>query len=292
MSAALRDRFLRHVDGERRAQLASLPDLEQRLAAWLHAARGAHGLPVDEPRLLQAIAAAIEPPFTDLDAGDLWLATACADADPAAMRRFSSLYGAELDRAIARSRGLSITAAEFRQLVLDRLFVREGERPPRIASYRGRGTLKAWIRVMASRLVVDLARREDRTSTPDDALAEKIQAADDPEIDLLRHAFGPSLDAAFQHAISRLTVRQRNLLRQRYLHGVSPDAIAKMYGVHRSTVFDWLDKARTAMLRHVREGLAAHVPGEKLESVVQLLGSKLDVSVRRMLDSRIELEPT
>ena len=287
----MRDRFLALVDAERGAGLAAIPDLEARLQSWLQIARAAHGLEVDEAEWLKALAGAIEMPLAEIDAGDLWLATACAHADPAALRRFEAVYGGELDRAIGKSRNLGLSREEFRQLVLDRLFVREGDRPPRIASYRGRGTLKAWVRVMTSRLVVDLARRHDDSTSPDDALADKIQAADDPEIDYLRHAYGSSLDAAFQHAIGSLTVRQRNLLRQRYLHGVSPDALAKMYAVHRSTLFVWLDKARGAMLRHVREGLATHVPGDQLESVVQLLGSKLDVSVRRMLDSRIEPDP-
>jgi RNA polymerase sigma-70 factor (ECF subfamily) len=290
MRGSLRDRFLSALDGERRAQLAAVPDLDARLAAWREAAGIAHGLEVDEPRLLHALALAVELPLGDLDAGDLWLATECARGEPAALRRFDTLYGREIDRAIAKSHGLGLTPAEFRQLVRDRLFVREGDRPARIASYRGRGTLKAWVRVMTSRLVVDLVRRRDDNTSSDDALADKIQADDDPEIDYLRHAYGSSLDAAFAHAIGMLTVRQRNLLRQRYLHGVSPDALAKIYGVHRSTLFDWLEKARAAMLRHVREGLSTHVPGEKLESVVHLLGSKLDVSVRRMLDSRIEPE--
>jgi RNA polymerase sigma-70 factor, ECF subfamily len=291
MSGSLRERLLAAVDGERRAALATIVDLEARLAGWLEAARVTHGLAVDEARMLHALAHAIEVPVGELDAGDLWLATACAHGDPAALRRFDAVYGRELDRAIAKSRGLGLSPAEFRQLVRDRLFVRDGDRPARIASYRGRGTLKAWVRVMTSRLVVDLARRHDDAVSSDDALADKIQAADDPEIDYLRHAYGSSLDAAFAHAIDRLTVRQRNLLRQRYLHGVSPDALAKIYAVHRSTLFDWLEKARAAMLRHVREGLATRVPGDALESVVHLLGSKLDVSVRRMLDSRIEPEP-
>lgn len=291
MSGPLRERFVALVHGERGAQLASIPDLEARLQAWLHEAGAAHGLVVDEARWLGALAAAIEVPLADIDAGDLWLATACAHGDAPALRRFESVYGREIDRAIAKSHGLGLSPAEFRQLVLDRLFVHEEGRPPRICSYRGRGTLKAWVRVMTSRLVVDLARRRDDTTTSDDALAEKIRAVDDPEIDYLRHAYGSSLDAAFEHAIAALTVRQRNLLRQRYLHGVSPDALAKMYGVHRSTLFDWLEKARIALLRLVREGLATRVPGDALESVVHLLGSKLDLSVRRMLDSRIEPEP-
>jgi hypothetical protein len=63
-----------------------------------------------------------------------------------------------------------------------------------------------------------------------------------------------------------------------------------MYGVHRSTLFEWLAGARDALLRELRSALARRLPGDDLDSVVAMLGSKLELSVRRMLDSRLEEE--
>ncbi len=110
------------------------------------------------------------------------------------------------------------------------------------------------------------------------------------EVAVLRHAYGPALEQAFSRGLAALDVRQRNLLRQRYLHDVSGDALAKQYGIHRATMFGWLDKARVALLFEVRQALAAAVPGDQLESVVGMLGSELHVSVRRLLDSQLEPE--
>ncbi len=290
MSGVLREQLLRALSEPSRQRLAG-----RELDGWLRrcAARAAErGLELDEALLAGALARAIDGGVEpeQVDAADLYLAAVCARGDRVGVRRFESEYGPDLDRAIAKSPTLGLAAPEFRQLVLDRLFVREGEGPPRIAKYLGRGSLKSWLRVMASRLIIDLSRRRAPPSSSDGELSEKLGASEDPEIDYLRHAYGPALDTAFTQAIASLSVRERNLLRQRYLHEVSADALATMYGVHRSTLFLWLDKARAALLSHVRRALAERLPGDQLESVVGMLGSKLELSVRRMLDSRLEAD--
>lgn len=291
MSGALREALLGAVSEDLRGSLSARPDLDDVLERCLQHA-GEHGLPVDAGRLGQALGRVVQAGTTIDEAAvaDVYLAEACALGEAAALRRFAQLYGPELDRAIAKSPTLGFSADEFRQLVMDRLFVSDGDGPPRIAKYLGKGTLKAWVRVMTSRFVIDLSRRRDRSTSSDDGLAERIGAGDDTELDYLRHAYGPALDAAFEDAIASLSVRERNLLRQRYLHGLAADALARMYGVHRSTMFLWLDKARASLVDNVRKVLAQRVPGDELESVVGMFGSKLQVSVRRMLDSRLESE--
>ncbi|MEM6991497.1 MAG: hypothetical protein AAF721_13395 [Myxococcota bacterium] len=288
MPLTLIERLLTALGEEHRAATSARADLAEVLGHAAAEASG-HGA-VDNALLAAVLARAIEAGEdpAGLEHGDLYLAAWCATGDSAALRRFDGLYGAELDRAIGRSPTLGLSADEFRQLVYDRLFVRDGERAPRISQYVGKGSLKAWVRVMTSRFIIDLSRRRDRSTAPDDGLAEKIGAGDDTELDYLRHTYGPALDAAFEAAVAQLTVRQRNLLRQRYLHQVPADTLAKIYGVHRSTLFLWLDKARASLLDHVRVVLAQRVPGDQLESVVGVLGSRLQLSVRRMLDSRLE----
>lgn len=263
---------------------------EDQACELLLAEAAAHGLAVDQTLLAEAIDRALEQGvgLDELQTADLYLAAACGRGQVEALRRFDALLGPELDRAIAKSPSLGLTAAEFRQLVYDRLFVHEPDASPRIDTYVGRGSLKAWLRVMASRLVIDLSRRRDRVDRPSDDLSEKLRADQNTELDYLRHVYGPALSAAFEQALSSLSVRQRNLLRQRYLHELSADALAKMYGVHRSTMFDWLDKARATLLQQVRSRLATAVPGDQLESVIGMLGSQLQLSVRRLLESKLE----
>jgi RNA polymerase sigma-70 factor (ECF subfamily) len=145
------------------------------------------------------------------------------------------------------------------------------------------------VRVTATRLVVDLARKAPgEVPRTDEELARRLPPSADPELELLQRNLGAALPEAFEAGLARLTARQRNLLRQRYLHEITVERLATMYEVHRSTMFEWLGKARADLLNHVREALAARIPDRELESVVGVLGSKLHVSVRRMLDSKLE----
>lgn len=247
---------------------------------------GALASSLDQPDSPEAVLAAL----SKLAVADLYLAAACARGDGKALRWFERACGPELDRVIRKSPGLGLATDEFTQLVLVRLVLAEPARQAKILSYRGQGSLKAWVRVTAARLVIDLSRQRAEPVVASEALLDQWEAGDDLELDLLRERFGPELQASFAAALGQLTVRQRNLLRQRHLHGVSADALAKLYTVHRSTVFVWLEQARVALLGHVRTALLARVPGHELDSVVGVLGSRLDLSVRRLLDSRLEDE--
>lgn len=274
--------------------IARLAQIEAELAC---------GLPFDAEPDLALFAAALASTLDHLETveagvaalsrlavADLYLAAACARGDSRALRWFERSCGPELDRVIARSPGLGLSAAEFGQLVIVRLVLAEPERQAKILSYRGQGSLKAWVRVTAARLVIDLSRRRAERVVGSDALLDQLGSDEDLELEHLRDRFGPELQASFAAALAQLSVRQRNLLRQRHLHDISADALAKLYAVHRSTVFVWLEQARVALLGHIRTALLARVPGHELDSVVGVLGSRLDVSVRRLLDSHLELE--
>ncbi|PRP96231.1 hypothetical protein [Enhygromyxa salina] len=302
MRAPLRELLVSALEPSARAgELAAAPALDEHLARIVAALEADVAFdPSPDLALLAATLATVVEQAETLESAlaslarlavaDLYLAAACARGDRKALRWFERSCGPELDRVIARSPGLGLNADEFRQLVLLRLVVAEPERRAKILSYRGQGSLKAWVRVTAARMVIDLSRRPSKLDNAGPALLDQIGDGDDLELDYLRGAYGPQLQAAFTAAVAALSARQRNLLRQRYLHQVSADALAKLYAVHRSTIFVWLEQARLTLLGAVREALAARVPGHELDSVVGALGSRLDLSVRRLLDSRLELE--
>lgn len=252
---------------------------------------------IDPSRVSAAIVSRVDRPSGDEPAppallADAYLALACAEGDEAALRAFESAFGGELDRAIAKSPELGLTAQDFRQLFHERFFVAAAGEPPRIASYAGRGALRSWVRVSAARLLVDQARKPHQPEPrPDEELARLLPTTGDPEAQYLRRAYAEKLPAAFAQALRGLSVRQRNLLRQHHLHELGGAELARMYGVHRATIFVWLDAARRDLLGHLREVLRAELDGQGLESVVALLGSQLEVSVRRLLDSRLEDDP-
>ena len=130
-----------------------------------------------------------------------------------------------------------------------------------------------------------LRRREQGArERGDEALAE-LASGDDPEVAALRAAAGDQLRAAFAAALAALAPRERTLLRQHHLDGVSLDRLAATHGVHRATVARWLAAARQAVADGTRDELMARLglgTGE-VASVVRLAQSQLDLSLRRHL---------
>jgi hypothetical protein len=95
----------------------------------------------------------------------------------------------------------------------------------------------------------------------------------------------PELQAAFEAAFKSLTPRQRTVLRQRFAEQLGADSIATIHGVHRATVFSWIETAREAVLAEVKKELRARVRGtdETLDSVMALVARGVDISVGRLL---------
>ncbi|NUO53349.1 MAG: hypothetical protein HOV80_31255 [Polyangiaceae bacterium] len=282
-------------DGVRpRVDDAALEDALGRLTS--NARAGRPGLDVSEEELVTHVAERLGPELTEaadmaaalaeLHGADLLLALACRRGDRVALDAFDRAFGADIDLAIKKSPSLGIQTDEFRQLVRTRLFVAEPDRPAKIASYAGKGPLQGWVRVTATRLVLDLARRDRGERTESDAeLFDRLPGAADLETDVIRADSRKDLAEAMRRAFLRLDVKERNLLRQRYLYDLSGDRIAQMHGVHRATAFGWIEAARKKLLSRTREELGERGGKRELESLLAVLGSRLDISLRGVLKS-------
>lgn len=294
MVAALHQRLLAALPPAHAPAFADAT-LEPALVEALASVQATLDFPVDAALFVAALAPALDSPaeLATLALTDLVLARACAEHHPGALRTFDRTLGPELDRALARSPNLGLSKAEFRQLALIRLVIHDPPHAAKITSYRGRGSLRAWLRVMVARWIIDLARKPAAPSQPGepallDALTDR--QGPDPELDWLRQHYDAPLRDALATAIAGLAVRQRNLLRQRYFHQLSVDALARIHGVHRSTLYVWLEQARVSLLQRVRDELASKLPAERLESVIRMMGSQLELSMQRVLSHELELE--
>lgn len=225
--------------------------------------------------------------LTPLCTDDLYLACACARGDTAALAAFQRSYGGELANAFARLTTGGSDPEDLRQLLLTRLFVAADGRPPKIAEYSGRGSLRAWLKVVALRLRIDHERRKrDRRDgfTSDDRLAD-FGAGDDPELAHLKHHYRAEFREAFTAALAVLTPEQRALLRLQAVEGLSATDIARIYNIHRATGKRWLADVRTHLVAETSRLLAARLGdrGIALASIVRLIRSDLDVSLCRQL---------
>lgn len=171
---------------------------------------------------------------------------------------------------------------DFVQTMRTKLFVAD---PPRIAEYRGTGALKSWLRVVATRVLIESARRAKRTVALDEPGALPLEApGDDSEMAYLKGRYAIEVKAAFEEAARALDAEERNVLREHYAGKLGIDQLAAVHGIHRATAARRLASAREAVLRRTRQILTERLRlshGE-LESVVRLVESRMHVTVERV----------
>lgn len=233
----------------------------------------------------EAFAARPDAAADDERAADLYLACACAAGDGRAAAAFAAAYGADLERAAERVRVSGISPDDARQTLLHRILVGDEERPPKIAAYSGRGSLKSWVRAVAARAAIDLHRRGGgREVSPSEGLFENLTDSSDPEIEYLKRHYRAEFRQAFETAVGRLGARDRNTLRHIFVERLTIDQMAALYAIHRSTAARRMAGARAALLEATRAALAEklEVGQESLDSIMRLIGSRFEVSVRRI----------
>ena len=99
---------------------------------------------------------------------------------------------------------------------------------------------------------------------------------------MLRERYREQVRAAIAAAFAALTERQRNVLRQYYIDGLTIDQLAALYHVDRATTARWVIGARTGVLDGTRDRLRAvlGVSSDEVESILRLVRSELDLSLR------------
>jgi RNA polymerase sigma-70 factor (ECF subfamily) len=243
------------------------------------------GLPVDE------FAGELERRgLTDLPAervAEVYLCWACARGDRAALAAFEARYGKDLAHFAGKARLPPAVVEDVLQDVRRTLLVGNAEAPPRILQFAGRGELRAWLQVTTVRQAILAARRmRARRELPD---AEPLEALAAPALDLddelERARCRDEFRAAFGEALAALAPRERALLRNRYLEGLTEDEIAGLYDVHRVTVARWTARALARVLRETRRGLASRLAlrSEDVTSVVRVLRGQLPLTLQRAL---------
>ena len=227
----------------------------------------------------------------DLHAADLYLAWACARGDARALACFDEHFLSQVGRGWGGRHRLADVADEVRQGLRVRLLVSDGGAPPRIAGYSGRGPLAAWVRMAATRLGLDLRRRERPDARDEDELSIEAKE-DDPELQYLKTRYAAELSEALQTTLAALSARTANVLRLHYQEGMTVDAIGTMYRVSGRTVQRWLAEARRTILAETRRLLSERLglTDSRLDSLIGLVRSRLDISLSQYLLPRAEPE--
>ena len=284
--------LLSHLEAPRRDEVAAIANLEAILDdKYADATANWPSVTLPIERYLAHLAKRItdrtdepaERVIKTIPAADLYLAAACADGDQAAMTTFRDALVPSLRQALGKLGMPSSTLDDAVQRVLVMLFVGENT-ASHIRGYAGRGTLRSWLRSIGVRTARRMLGNELASPGGDDELTALPAAVADPELELLRVRYRDQVRRAFAAAFQELDERQRNVLRQYHIDGLTIDQLAALYHVNRATTARWVAGARLAVVKATRAQLIDHagVPPSDVDSVIRLVRSQLDLSVREL----------
>jgi len=219
-------------------------------------------------------------------AEDLFLVSACLAGVPGAAEQFSREHRASLATYVAPVvRGAHAIEELVDVLVAEILVGADGE-APRLATYGGRGPLRAWLRMLAVRRSLNEARDVARHARLEHRLfTEAVEATAAPEVTFMKARYGPDFKAAFRDAMGALAAPERALLRLHYGQELPLTELGAMHGWSKATASRRVAAARTAMLEAacalLRQRL--RLDAEELESLFRVVRSQLDVGLSDLL---------
>lgn len=231
---------------------------------------------------------AIETALARMHTDDLYLACACAQGIPDAVRAFEHHCLPAVEVAVVRFRAASDLVAEVKQRVRERALV-AGDGAPRISGFSGRGDLRSWVRAMAAREAIEVLRGARREAPADDDTAlHALVAPGDVELEHAKAHYVAQFKQAFSAALRGLSPRDQTLLRQHVVDGLTIDELGALYQMHRATAARSLERARAAVLEATRAQLGSvlRVRPSELDSILRLIRSRIEVTLRGLMRRR------
>ena len=221
--------------------------------------------------------------LSSLRVADLYLVCACRRGDGAAIVAFETHYVARLDRALSRMGIEPAAIDDLKGMLRDKaLFPEEGARSL-LDGYSGRGDVGRWLRAVAVRAAAKASRTDRNVFDLD--VAQLVMPGDGPEIAYLKATFASEFKSALSEAMEALPVRDRGLLRQYFLDDLTYDELGRIHRVHSVTALRWIARLRKELLEEVSRQLMKRLrlSAEELQSVLRVVGSRLDASIHRLL---------
>lgn len=221
-------------------------------------------------------------------AADLYLACACARGIAPALAAFERVHLTQIPSILGYMHQSAAFVEDVGQMVRERLLV-SNDGPPRIAEYSGRGALASWVKVVVTRMALDILRAV-RELPDDDAVAQQALPApdDDPELAAMRRHYQPDFRRAVRDAFAMLSRERRHLLHLQYIEQLTTAEIGALFQVSQATASRWLQAARRAVRDETRRLLEERIGirPEELSSLIRVIDSDLDLGISQILQSR------
>lgn len=223
--------------------------------------------------------------FLSLRVDELALARACAAGDNTAWEIFLTRYREKLYLSALRIAREDSAARELADTLYADLYgtsTREGQRVSKLSSYTGRGSLEGWLRTVLAQEYVNRYRRTKRLVSLEEESEEGAQfQAPEPE------PVAPAdtrLTRATDEAIASLSAEDRMILSSYYLDGRTLAEIARMLGVHESTISRKLDKLAKSLRKQILRGLVkGGMSRRQAEEAMEVDVRDLQLDIRRNL---------
>jgi RNA polymerase sigma-70 factor (ECF subfamily) len=292
-------------------QMLAVQSVVQELLAELHAKSGCEKLLMTRESLAEILcevglksttAAASEGElrtlFLNLRVEELALARACAAGNNSAWEIFLTRYREKLYLSALRIAREDSAARELADSLYADLYgtsTREGQRVSKLASYTGRGSLEGWLRTVLAQEYVNRYRRTKRLVSLDEESEEGAQfRAPDPEelSAAVPRAELPMLELATDEALAGLSGEDRMILNAYYLDERTLAEIARMLGVHESTISRKVDKLAKTLRKQILAGLMRRdMSRRQADEALEVDVRDLQLDIRRSLTQEKPPQP-
>jgi RNA polymerase sigma-70 factor, ECF subfamily len=286
--------------------IAAVQAVVQELLAGLHAKAGCEKIGLlresfseilCEVGSKQATAATSESElrifFLSLRVDELALARACAAGNNTAWEIFLTRFREKLYLAALRIAREDSAARDLADTLYADLYgtgTRDGQRVSKLSSYTGRGSLEGWLRTVLAQEYVNRYRRTKRLVSLDEESEDGIQfRAPDPEP---APASDQGLSQATDEALASLASEDRVVLSAYYLDGRTLADIARMLGVHESTISRKIDKLAKSLRKQILAGLMRQgMSRRQAEEALDVDVRDLQMDIRRSLTQEPSVQP-
>jgi len=191
--------------------------------------------------------------LTSIRLEELVLARACAAGKERAWEAFLTRYRATLYESaykIAREESAARELADSLYAELYGVSDKGRERASKLLYYQGRGSLQGWLRTVLAQEYVNRYRSTRRETSLDAALedGQQFEASEaDPAI------ADPRVESAASAELAALETEERFLLAAYYLDHRTLAEIAKLQGVHESTISRKLERVTSGLRKRIRK---------------------------------------
>jgi RNA polymerase sigma-70 factor, ECF subfamily len=233
----------------------------------------------DEAGLVAAWEKHAERGYNTEQLEDDYVRLACLENQPGAAAVLDSAYLQPLAASIRRVCHAPDAVDSVLQRVREKLLL-----PPvnRLLSYRAPGSLRAWLKVIAIRTALDMARELGVKTQREVELDERLEAlASGPEEQYLRAELQQTFRSALRAAIGHLPERERYALRMHLVAGWNITQIGRVFSVHKATAARWLVSAKEQLHALLSAELARRLGtnDEGRSLLLRSMPSRLDLNL-------------